>query len=69
MRSIVKALITASLLLVFGLLTGCTTLANRRDLYFPQTVEGPYTRMMRDGIPRVNVQPEPAPAADYKATR
>lgn len=30
---------------------GCTTLENRRDLYFPQTVEGPYTRMMSDGIP------------------
>jgi hypothetical protein len=36
-------------------LTSCTTLENRRDLYSPQRVDGPYTRMLRDGIP----QPEP----------
>lgn len=27
-------------------LTSCTTLENRRDLYNPQKVEGPYTRML-----------------------
>ena len=35
------------------LLTSCTTLENRRDMYSPQTVNGPYTRMLRDGIPKV----------------
>ena len=29
------------------------TLENRRDMYFPQKVEGPYTRMMCKGIPKV----------------
>jgi len=33
------------------LLTSCTTLENRRDMFFPQRVNGPYTRMVRDGIP------------------
>jgi hypothetical protein len=26
--------------------TACTTLQNRRDLYFAQTVRGPYTRLL-----------------------
>ncbi|CAN5427509.1 hypothetical protein BH09VER1_BH09VER1_30210 [soil metagenome] len=30
-----------------------TTLENRRDLYNPQVVNGPYTRMVHNGIPRV----------------
>lgn len=34
------------------LLTSCTTLENRRDLYFPQKVNGPYTRMVKDGLPK-----------------
>ena len=36
-------------------LTSCaqTTLENRRDMYFPQTVNGPYTRMLHNGIPSV----------------
>ena len=34
------------------MLASCTTLQNRRDMYNPQTVNGPYTRMLRDGIPR-----------------
>jgi len=36
-------------------LTSCvkTTLENRRDLYSPQVVNGPYTRMINDGIPTV----------------
>lgn len=33
------------------LISGCTTLANRRDLYFPEKVNGPYTRMKAHGIP------------------
>lgn len=36
-------------------LTSCTTLENRRDMYNPQTVNGPYTRMLKNGIPK----PEP----------
>jgi len=36
-------------ILVFPLLASCTTLQNRRDLYFPQAVDGPYTRMLKDG--------------------
>lgn len=30
-------------------LAGCTTLENRRDLYFPQCVWGPYTKMLHRG--------------------
>jgi hypothetical protein len=32
-------------------LIGCTTVENRRDLYFPQVVEGPYTRILHHGLP------------------
>jgi hypothetical protein len=39
-------------------LMGCTTIQNRRDLYFPQTVQGPYTRMLHH---RLSV-PSPTPA-------
>ena len=39
-------------------LVACTTLENRRDLYFPETVWGPYTKMIYHGIP----QPTPPPA-------
>lgn len=35
--------------LAFLFLTSCTTIQNRRDLYFPQPVDGPYTRMLKDG--------------------
>jgi len=31
--------------------TACTTIENRLDLYRPQTVQGPYTRMLHHGIP------------------
>lgn len=44
-----------SFLLALGLaflISACTTLENRRDLYAPQKVEGPYTRMLQDGIPK-----------------
>jgi hypothetical protein len=48
-------------------LSACTTLENRRDMYFPQKVNGPYTRMLKDGIPK----PEPvggvAPKSDGKS--
>ena len=32
--------------------TSCTTVENYRSLYFPQTVWGPYTRMLHHGIPK-----------------
>ncbi len=32
--------------------TACTTLRNRRDLYFPETVMRPYTWMLHHGIPK-----------------
>lgn len=42
-------------------LTSCTqtTLENRRDMYFPQQVNGPYTRMADDGIPEEDDEDEP----------
>jgi len=42
----------AFLLLGVVFLASCTTLENRRDLYSPQKVNGPYTRMLDDGIPK-----------------
>jgi hypothetical protein len=38
-----------------GLGTSCTTLENRADLYSPRNyfANGPYTRMLRNGIPKV----------------
>lgn len=47
-----KYLLPLGCLVVFA---SCTTLENRRDLYAPQKVKGPYTRMLKDGIP----EPEP----------
>ena len=43
-----KYALLASILAIL-LLSGCTTIQNRRDLYSPQPVEGPYTRMLKDG--------------------
>lgn len=37
-------------LVLLCLLSGCTTIQNRRDLYFPQRTDGPYTRMIRHGL-------------------
>lgn len=65
-----KILPLIALFLTLALLAGCTTLANRRDLYFPQTVEGPYTRMLSDGIPKPNPQASPMPgSSDFKNVR
>jgi len=44
------------------LLSACTTLENRRDMYFPQKVNGPYTRMLKDGIPKPQPVGGTAPA-------
>lgn len=43
-----KPALLASILVTL-LLSSCTTIQNRRDLFSPQTVEGPYTRMLKDG--------------------
>lgn len=43
-----KPALLASILAIL-LLSSCTTIQNRRDLFSPQTVEGPYTRMLKDG--------------------
>lgn len=49
-------------LLALPLLASCTTLENRRDLYAPQRVDGPYTRMLREGIPQRKPATGQAPA-------
>ena len=65
------ALVAASLAL--PLLASCTTLQNRRDLYSPQPVNGPYTRMLKDGSWRKQkpapVQEAPGSVADDSASR
>ncbi|MCX7869464.1 MAG: hypothetical protein N2322_05875 [Terrimicrobiaceae bacterium] len=54
-------------LLALPLLASCTTLENRRDLYSPQRVDGPYTRMLREGIPqREPVSGQAPPASSFK---
>jgi hypothetical protein len=54
----VKASLSVLALAVLAM-TACTTLENRRDMYYPQKVNGPYTRMLHDGIPR------PQPVGGY----
>lgn len=51
--------------------TSMTTLENRRDLYTPQQVNGPYTRLLKDGLPKApkkTVTTETV-TTDYKAVR
>jgi hypothetical protein len=43
-----KPALLASILAIL-LLASCTTIQNRRDLFSSQPVEGPYTRMLKDG--------------------
>jgi len=51
-------------------LTACTTLENRRDLYFPQEVNGPYTRMLKHGVPKTRTETVTVTTTtDYKAVR
>jgi hypothetical protein len=47
--------------------TSCTTLENRADLYSPANyyANGPYTRMLRDGIPRVTTVFVPVTVSRY----
>lgn len=52
----------ASLCLTLTLLCGCTTIQNRRDLYFPQQVRGPYTRMLDHGLKANSQAATPIPS-------
>jgi hypothetical protein len=45
-----------AILLIPLFMAGCTTIENRRDLYFPQRVWGPYTKILHKGIPKQKVQ-------------
>jgi hypothetical protein len=45
-----------TILLIPLFTAGCTTIENRRDLYFPQCVWGPYTKMLHKGIPKQKTQ-------------
>lgn len=69
MEKMKPALVVFSLAL--PLLASCTTLQNRRDLYSPQPVNGPYTRMLKDGSWRKQkpapVQEAPGSVADGSA--
>lgn len=48
-------------------LASCTTLENRRDMYCgDRKVMGPYTKMLRDGIPTPD-QPEIPASASFKS--
>ena len=71
MEKMKPALVAASL--AFPLLASCTTLQNRRDLYSPQPVNGPYTRMLKDGSWRKQkpapVKVAPESSADDSASR
>lgn len=51
------------------LVSGCTTLANRRDMYFPQRVDGPYTQMLRKGVPKPVETEGAVVPGDFKAVR
>lgn len=67
-------LLAAAMLGVTFIATGCTTLANRRDMYFPQRVDGPYTQMLRKGIPKPATTSGEAPVgeagtSDFKNVR
>lgn len=47
MEKMKPALLVAALAVL--ILASCTTIQNRRDFFSPQPVDGPYTRMLRDG--------------------
>jgi len=50
-------------------LTGCTTVENRRDLYSPQIVEGPYTRLLHHGLAKPKPQQiKTSPASTHKSS-
>jgi len=50
-RGVKTILPLALLFVVVAVLSSCTTLENRRDLYSPNKVNGPYTRMLKERLP------------------
>jgi hypothetical protein len=71
MEKMKPTLIVATL--AFSFLTSCTTIQNRRDLYSPQPVNGPYTRMLKDGSWRTpnqtNLKAAPESQSDGSGSR
>lgn len=65
MEKMKPALIVPALTVL--LLTSCTTLQNRRDLFSPQPVDGPYTRMLKDGSWRKKMAANDSLPADPSA--
>jgi len=64
------AVLTLGFSIILASMPACTTLENRRDMYSPETINGPYTRMLRDGIPRpktVSVTTTTLSSADGKS--
>ena len=57
MKLVPFSLITIFCTFALVTLCGCTTLQNRRDLYFPEKVEGPYTRILQHRL----ATPSPTP--------
>jgi hypothetical protein len=63
-----KLPIGIAFLMAFSI-TGCTTVENRRDLYSPQIVEGPYTRLLHHGLPTPTPQQiKVNPAASHQGS-
>lgn len=63
MQSFLSPRILLPLILAGFCLPACTTISNRRDLYFPQTVDGPYTKIRRQGLPKASQESLPASKA------
>lgn len=61
-------LLIISLMLVVLASTSCTTIANRRDLYFSETVWGPYTRMLHHRVTITTTQESIVTTKSYRST-
>ena len=65
MEKMKSALLVAALAVL--ILASCTTIQNRRDLFSPQPVDGPYTRMLKDGSWRKQKMADTAVVPDSSA--
>jgi hypothetical protein len=65
MEKMKPALLVAALAVL--ILASCTTIQNRRDLFSPQPVDGPYTRMLKDGSWRKQKMADTAVVPDSSA--
>ena len=65
MEKMKPALLVAALAVL--ILASCTTIQNRRDLFSPQPVDGPYTRMLKDGSWRKQKMADAAVVPDSSA--